>query len=407
MATTTRVRKPVELSADEARTIALQAQGLGGGRNGGGRAGRVGAMLRRVGAVQLDTIAVLARSHELVPYARLGAVGRTDVEATYWGDGHPGGGAFEYYAHAACVLPVEMWPYFAFRRRAITARLRQKYPDTPLTADVLARVGEAQVTANDLGGARDGTSGWWSWSRAKQTLELLYMRGDIVCATRRGWQRVYDTPERAVPTDLLAQDPDDAECYRYLAGVAARALGIGTARDIGDYFRLCMPAAGSVPDSRKLVERAIDEIGLQRVTVEGWTEPAFAYADTLRPRARSREATRTTLLSPFDSLIWERSRTQRLFGFTLSLEAYKPRADRIHGYFSMPLLHDGRLVGRVDPAREGKTLVARYVSIEDPSSVAAMASALREAATWVGCDAVRVDAVTPRAAAKELRRLVR
>ncbi|HEY8173723.1 MAG TPA: crosslink repair DNA glycosylase YcaQ family protein, partial [Dehalococcoidia bacterium] len=304
---------------------------------------------------------------------------------------------------AACVLPIELWPYFAFRRRAIAARYRTKYPDTPLVAEVLARVRGGAVTANDLGGARDGKSGWWSWSHAKNALELLYMRGELACVTRRRWQRVYDVPERAIPSALLAQNLDDATCYRHLVGIAARALGVGTARDIGDYFMLCTPYAGGMPGGRKMVDRAIEEIGLVPVRVEGWDDPAFAHPDALADETRT--GSRTTLLSPFDSLIWApRQRMERLFGMAMKLEAYTPKHQRVHGYFSMPVLADNRLVGRVDPAREDGALVARYVSIEEADAVPPIAAALREAASWVAATDIRIERVVPKKLAPELKR---
>lgn len=391
--TTPRPRATAELSADDARRIAIRAQGL----HDAPGAADPGAMLRRIGAVQLDTISVLARAHELTARARLGAIAREGIEEAYWG-----GTAFEYLAHAACVLPMELWPYFSFRRRALAERLRLKYPDTPIVGETLARVREAPVTATDLGGARNGTSGWWSWSDAKRALELLYMRGDIVCTTRRRWQRVYDVPERAIPAALRAQDLGDDECCRKLVATAARALGVGTARDIGDYFMLCAPYLGTVAKPRAAVQRAIDDAGLVRVSVEGWDEPAFAHPEALRVPAGLGE--RAVLLSPFDPLIWDRRRTARLFGFTFLLEAYKPKEQRVHGYFSMPVLARDRLVGRVDPAREGDALVARNVFVEEEGAIAPIASALTEAAAWVGCTRVRVESVTPKRLGAELRR---
>jgi uncharacterized protein YcaQ len=386
----------IEISADDARHLALRAQGLAGARDA--RAG-VGDLLRRLGAVQLDTISVLARSHELVPYARLGAVGRAPVEDAFWG--RPAR-AFEYYAHANCVLPVEAWPLFAFRRRGLRGRRRHSVAERSVR-EVRARLRDGPVTATDVGGARAGPGGWWNWSAEKNALETLYYRGDAVCATRRGWKRVYDLPERALPAHVLGREPSDAECYRELVRLAGRALGVATRRDVADYFRLT--TVGAPAARKRLLDAALAESDLVPVRVEGWEEPAYADPTALRARARARP--RTTLLSPFDSLVWYRARTERLFGFEMRLEAYKPRPEREHGYFAMPLLSDGRLAGRVDPAREGPTLVARAVSLVHESAAHAMAEALREAAEWVGCDAVRVERVRPARAAGELRRALK
>ncbi|MGR4878763.1 winged helix-turn-helix domain-containing protein [Streptomyces sp. LARHCF249] len=365
----------LSLSADEARRIALRAQGFLGAPD---RRGGVRGVLRHLGAVQLDTISVLARSHELIPYARLGAVGREAVEKAYWSDRH----AFEYWSHAACILPIEEWPHFAFRRRARYARghrwhvLQDKDRSTKAVLDRLRADGP--LTSTELGGAKNGGE-WFEWSETKIAVEWLLDTGEVVCSERRGWKRVYDLPERAVPDALLHDDLDDRECLRRLVRLAGQSLGVGTRADIADYHRL----------KGEQVDAVIAESGLVPVTVEGWGKQAWADPAALATAPRGRH--RTTLLSPFDSLVWDRPRTERIFGFTHRLEAYVPKPKRIHGYFAMPLLAGGRLQGRVDPAREGRTLVARQLSLTSPKAAGAMAAALREAAEWVGCDTVRVE----------------
>jgi uncharacterized protein len=372
------------LSADEARRLALRAQGLLGAD---GRRGGPAAMLRRLGAVQLDTISVLARSHELVAYARLGAVRRERVERAYWG-----GETFEYWSHAACVLPVEEWPMFAFRRRWFRARGQRWHKVARETCDeVLAALRDnGPMTVSDLGGARK-TAEWWDWSDVKVAVEWLLDIGEVVCAERRTWKRVYDLPERVLPAEVLADDPDDAACLRRLVGQAGRALGVATLGDLADYHRLRQDQVRGVVADTELVE----------VEVEGWSR-AWAHPALLEALgARGRH--RTTLLSPFDSLVWDRARTLRVFDFHQRLEAYVPAPKRVHGYFAMPLLAGGRLRGRVDPGRDGTTLIAKRLSCE-PDAVDAMADALREAAEWVGCDTVALDLVDPPELAKPLRR---
>ncbi|WP_260476560.1 winged helix-turn-helix domain-containing protein [Streptomyces sp. WAC 06783] len=368
--------KPVtSLSADDARRIALRAQGFLGAPD---RRAGVRGVLRRLGAVQLDTISVLARSHELIPYARLGAVGRPAVESAYWSGGH----SFEYWSHAACILPVEEWPHFAFRRRAMRAkgyRWHLMEDREGSCAAVLDRLkADGPLTTSDLGGGRKGGE-WWDWSETKIAVEWLLDTGEVVCTERRGWKRVYDLAERAIPDDLLHDDLDDAECMRRLVAQAGAALGVATRADLADYHRL----------KNDQVDAVIADSGLVPVEVAGWGRPAWADPAALADAPRGRH--RTTLLSPFDSLIWDRPRTARIFDFTHRLEAYVPRAKRIHGYFAMPLLTGGRLAGRVDPAREGSTLIARQVSMRDAKAVRPMAQALTEAARWVGCDTVRIE----------------
>jgi uncharacterized protein YcaQ len=374
----------MDLSADEARRLALRAQHLLGAPD---RRSGVRGVLRHLGAVQLDTISVLARSLELIPYARLGRVGRRTVEAAYWQDAH----AFEYWSHAACILPVEEWPHFAFRRRAYRDRphWNHQLPDGAYEQVVKQLHTEGPLTATELGGAKR-TSEWWDWSGTKVAVERALMYGEVVCVERRGWKRVYDLAERAVPAELLAREPDDDACLRALVARSGAALGVATVKDLADYYRLSTDQVRSVlPDS-----------GLVPVRVAGWGRkgagPEEAWADPAAlaagpPRGRHR----TTLLSPFDSLIWDRARTERVFDFSHRLEAYVPRPKRVHGYFAMPLLSGGRLIGRVDPAREGNTLVARQVSLAGPKALPAAAQALREAAEWVGCSAVKVEQVSP------------
>jgi uncharacterized protein YcaQ len=395
----------VTLTPDDVRRMTLRAQGFLGAT---ARRGGVPAMLRRVGAVQLDTISVLARSHELVAYARLGPVSRQQIEQAYWHARKPA--AFEYWAHAACVLPIEQWPYFAFRRRALRARGVRWHQSHAETCDkVLARLrAEGPLTATQLGGAKAGGP-WWDWSDVKIAVEWLLDTGDVICARRTGWRRVYDVPERVLPAELLAADPSDAECITYLAGVSARALGVVTHADLVEYHRLNFLTSQTGQHTRLVADAAL-AAGLTPVTIAGpqvpgrgagrgpggagsaaWADPAALAQDA----AGGRERNRVTLLSPFDSLIWDRKRTRQMFGFEHSLEAYVPKHKRVHGYFTMPLLAGGRLAGRVDPAREGTTLVARKLSLERASAAEPMAQALREAASWVGCDDVRLEQVEP------------
>ena len=384
------------LSQDEARHVTLSAQGFIGTQ---ARRGGVPAMLRRVGAVQLDTISVLARSHELVAYARLGAVPREQIEGAYWHPRRPA--AFEYWSHAACVLPIEEWPYYEFRRRAFAARGRRWHQSHPeVCRQVLDRIrAEGPLTATELGGARKGGP-WWDWSDTKIAVEWLLDTGAVVCARRTGWRRVYDLPERVVPAELLGRELTDDECLTRLTEVAGRALGIVAQADLPDYQRIIYNGAdlrrdGQSPSAARSAEAAglvpvQIAAGARGPAVPAWADPA-ALGEELTGRGRHR----TTLLSPFDSLIWHRRRTRRLFGFEHSLEAYVPADRRVHGYFTMPLLAGGQLVGRVDPARSGTALIARKVSLDSPAAAEPMARALVEAASWVGCDTVKLAQVEP------------
>jgi hypothetical protein len=379
------------MTAGEARRIALFAQGLLGPRLSGGPA----ATLRRLGGVQLDTISVLARSHELVAYARHGPIRRAAIEAAYWGTSSA---TFEYWSHAACILPLEDWPLYAITRRARLARGRRWHlleDEAGSTADVVARLrAKGPLTARELGGAKKGGV-WWDWSEIKIAAEWLLDTGVLVCRQRRGFQRVYDLAERAIPPALAQQELSDEECAVRLVEAAGRSLGVATAGDLA----VCkgLPTA--------TVRRVVGDTDLVPVTVEGWGRPAFVApgaTEVLNRRVRGR----SLLISPFDSLAWDRARTERLFGFQHRLEAYVPRHKRLHGYFAMPVLGGTTLVGLVDPGRRGHTLVAKQVTLQTRDAARHVAAALVEAAAWVGSDDIAIERVDPGGRTAELMALV-
>lgn len=413
----------VELTAGQARRIALWSQGLlqaapaGLHRRSAARQQQqVVQMLGGLGAVQLDTISVLARSHELVAYARLGAIRRQAIEEAYWS----GDTAFEYWSHAACILPMASWPWFAFRRRSFVRRgIRwHEVPKRAVTAVRRRLRTEGALTTREIGGAKR-SSDWWDWSEAKVAVEHLLDTGEVVCTQRQGWRRVYDLAERVVPQSVRANPafvevdgvlgPPDEECLATLVAAGAQQVGVGTAADIADVHRL----------QQADVRRHAESAGLVPVQVAGWSQRAWASPQALEWLSTAGRAThRTTLLSPFDSLIWHRERTERIFGMFHRLEAYTPAAKRVHGYFAMPVLHRGELVARVDPRREpagrsGSTLVAERVTFEvdgrkavPGAAIAGTAQALVEAASWVGAGGIRIGTTVPASAAPELARAI-
>ena len=381
-----------DLSLSQARRLALDAQGLWGARPAGG----VPVMLRRLGAVQLDTISVLARSHELVTYARRGPIGRQKVEQAFWG---PKSATFEYWSHAACIVPLEDWPAYAFKRRARLAKGRRWHrleDQEKSCAEVVARLqAEGPLTANELGGAKKGGT-WWDWSETKIAAEWLLDIGQLVCRERRGFQRVYDLAERAIPSTLLDQDPSDEECAAQLVAAAGRALGVGTVADFAAYHGM-LQALVRAHCRRPTWCRCGSRAGSRRPS------PTRRAGSCRRPGTG-----RSLLLSPFDSLIWYRDRVERLFGLRHRLEAYTPKDKRRYGYFAMPVLGGSKIVGLVDPGRDGETLVAKQVTLFDVDgpSLACVAQALSEAASWVGCARVALQRVEPQSARTPLRRLL-
>jgi hypothetical protein len=381
----------ISLSAREARRVALGAQGLAGPRIAGGPT----AVLTRLRAVQLDTISVLARSHELVVFARLGPVGRSRIEEAYWG---PSSRTFEYWSHAACVLPLEDWPAYGFKRRAAIAKGRRWHhlEDVDKSCSyVRERLrAEGPLSARELGGAKKGGP-WWDWTETKIAAEWLLDTGALVCRRRKGFQRVYDLAERAIPAELLGADLSDEACHLGLVASAGAAMGVATAADLAAYHGL----------ARQEVEQVAADTGLLHASVEGWDQPAYAFEGALDVLERHWRG-RSVLVSPFDSLTWYRERTERLFGFRHRLEAYVPRHKRVHGYFSMPILGGDRLVGLVDPARRGRTFIARHVSLDTKDAAVHASAALVRAAGWVGSDNIVVERVTPAERASELLELV-
>lgn len=372
----------VTLSRREVRQLALGAQRLIGPRSKSAL-----ALLGELGAVQLDTISVLARSHLLVAWSRLGPLDRERVEAAYWNASSPT--SFEYWMHAACIIPMERWPAFALRRRKYRARgrrwhrLQDEQRSIAYVRDRLAS--EGPLTASELGGAKKGGV-WWDWTEEKIAVEWLLDIGEVVCVERRGWRRVYDLAERAVPSRLLSIDLDDEACRRVLVAEAARVLGVATARDLSRHHGLTLADIAPVLRDGELVE----------VAVEGSDRRWYTTEEALEGLGR-RAAARATLLSPFDSLVWDRDRTERVFGFVHRLEAYTPKSERVHGYYAMPILSGTELLGKVDPGRAGSSFVAKHVVLERSNALGPAARALVDAACWIGASSIRLERVTPEA----------
>ncbi len=285
---------------------------------------------------------MLARSHYLPPFARLGPYPRELLEAEAWGRRKS---LFEYWGHEASLLPIELQPLFRWRmERARSGELwqglarfgreRRDYIDAVL--ERIAR--EGPLTGGDFAEEKR-EAGWWNWSNGKRALEWLFWAGLITTRTRRGFERVYDLTERVIPRAIMnTPTPSEAEAQRALIAIAARALGVATEGDLRDYFRL--PVEGFKTRVSELVEAG----ELSPVTVRGWNRSAY-----LAPGARvPRRARATALLSPFDNLIWRRERTERLFGLRYRIEIYTPAHKRTHGYYVLPFLTGGALAARVD-----------------------------------------------------------
>ncbi|MDX2204952.1 MAG: crosslink repair DNA glycosylase YcaQ family protein [Hyphomicrobiaceae bacterium] len=384
-----RRRQLDSLSLGEARRIAIAAQGAdrGAARDVATRAD-VRRLINRLGVLQIDSVNVLARAHTLPIYARLGVYDRADLDTLAYGGKRRS--LFEYWGHAASLMPVEMQPLFRWRmqdaragRNIYTGLARFAEANKTLIRDLKREIAQRGPSAvGDFASHANREVGWWGWSDAKCALEWLFWTGQLTTATRRAtFERIYDLPERVLPDHILAAPtPSEANAKRALIAHSARALGIGTEVCLRDYYRL--DAAATKRAIRDLVEAGT----LRAVTVEGWEKPAFVHAEARLPKTVAARA----LLGPFDPLVWHRDRAERLFGARIRIELYTPKHKRTHGYYVLPFLLGDRVVGRVDlkADRDAETLQVLSAHCEPGIAaeawVEALADEVRLMARWLG-----------------------
>ncbi len=396
-------RPEIELSAAQARRAAIAAQGLARPRP----RGRVDVRhLRRaldaLGILQLDSVNVFSRSHYMPLFSRLGPYPRETLDLlTVHQDGQAGRARadrrelFEYWGHEASLIPIDLQPLLRWRMARAdelawkgVARVAREEPG--LVRRVLELVGErGPIRAAEVRGPRRarGAGEMWNWDAGKTALEYLFFAGQVVAERRVNFERLYDLPERVLPAAVLEMPtPPEDEAQRELLLFAARRLGVATEPDLGDYFRL--PRR----DSKARLAELLEAGALRRVAVEGWDPPAFAPHDLRVPRrVRAR-----SLLTPFDSMVWARERTERLFGFRYRIEIYTPAAKRVHGYYVLPFLLGDRLVARVDLKSDRRAGVLRAVAAFAEPGVAAdeiareLAEELRLVSGWLGLGEVEV-----------------
>ncbi|MEE4450585.1 winged helix-turn-helix domain-containing protein [Novosphingobium resinovorum] len=374
-----------------ARRIALAAQGFGQKRPSRPTSGHLRRTLDRLHLHQIDSVNVLTRAHYLPAFSRLGGYDRGDLDRLAWGPKRHRK-LFEYWAHEASLLPFEIQPLLRWRMgaadRGTAGWTWMRHCATEGRAEAMALLARIRcagpMSAADFE-TQKGQSGWWEWSDTKRALEWLFWAGHITTATRRrGFERVYDLPERVLPADVLAlPTPADDEAHRALIERAAMAHGIATEKELRDYFR--QSPAQARPAIVALAEDGI----LIPVAVEG-RRHAWLHRDARRPRRIDARA----LLVPFDPLIWERDRTERLFGFRYRIEIYVPAEKRQYGYYVLPFLLGDRLVARVDlkADRTASTLLVRSIHLESdaPSHTHdALHVELRAMADWLELSEVR------------------
>ena len=381
----------IRLSPLQARRIALAAQGFTRARPASVTSRHLNATIARLGFFQIDSVNVLQRAQYLPLYSRMGPY---DPELIHRAAGRAPRRLFEYWAHEAALVDVRFWPALRFRMEDPVGlwggprRLAEEKPE--LVARVLDDVRTSgPLTARDIEHDVERTRDqWgWNWSEAKQALEYLFYTGQVTAARRNSqFERVYDVPERVLPPDVLAQPPLDPEqAHLELVRHAARALGVGTVQCFRDYFRL------KPEPTQRAVATLLETGEVEPAEIVGWKRPAYLHADAVRPRSVRARA----LLSPFDPLIFERTRTERLFGFRYRIEIYVPAEKRVHGYYVLPFLLGDRLVARVDlkADRPGGVLLVQAAHAEPKAPVETaeeLAGELVQLAGWLGLDQVRV-----------------
>ena len=379
---------PEQLSVAQARRITLAAQGFADPRPGGGVDLRhLRRVLRRLHLIQMDSVNVLQRAHYLPLYSRLGPYPCALLERAAYRRPRE---LFEFWGHEASLITVDLQPLFRWRMAraqdfAWGSMRRIAIEQPALVARVLDEVrARGPVTAAEIEhDAPRPTDHWgWNWSMVKQALEWLFYTGQVSAAERTGsFARRYDLTERVLPRAVLeAPTPAYPDAVRTLVGLAARTLGVAAEAELRDYFRL--PVDGFKQAVAELVEEGV----LRPVAVQGWKQPAYLHHEARLPRwVRS-----ATLVSPFDPLVWERARTERLFGMTYRIEIYVPAPQRLYGYYVLPFLLGDRFAARVDLKADRKAGVLRVPAAwlepgADPGETAgALAAELRRMAGWLG-----------------------
>jgi uncharacterized protein YcaQ len=389
---------PRRLSLPRARRIALAAQGFADPRPTGRIDARhIRRVLDRIAVLQLDSVNVFCRSHYLPVLARLGPYPRDLLDRMSAHTATAGGRRelFEYWAHEASLLAIGLQPLLRWRMARVDTtawggmvRVARDFPHiVDETRQLVAARGPIRANATLVERAPRVPGEMWNWHDGKRALEYLFWAGEVTAARRVNFERHYDRTDRVLPAEVLSTPtPAVEDAQRELVRIAARALGVATEPDLGDYFRL--PRA----ESKARVAELVAAAELEPVSVAGWAMPAYRWPGAREPRQVRARA----LLSPFDSLIWFRDRTQRLFDFRYRVEIYTPAAQREHGYYVLPFLLGEHLVARVDlksDRQAGELLVqAAYLEPgQEPGCVAAeLAAELQVTAEWLGLGGVRV-----------------
>lgn len=380
-----------QISLNNARMLALAGQGLLAST----APKTVLETIDTLGVLQIDSVNVFERAHYMPLFSRLGAYDKVELDKLHGGK-NPA--LIEYWAHEASFVRTENYPQFGYRMEYNQRGTRTSYELWAdenrefldwIKGEIRAR---GSLSTSDFEHERAVRKGsWWGWSDVKRALEFMFMYGELVSGGREGFSRLYALPEQVMPKRIREKVVDPIAARKQLLLKAATAHGVGTTVDLADYFRM------NAPFVKTLLNELVEDKKLIEVKVDGWKDKAFAVAGTNLEVAET--ADRTTLLSPFDPLVWFRPRSEKLWNFHYRIEIYTPEPKRIFGYYTLPILHKGEIVGRVDLKndRQSKTLLVQSAWHEEdfgakrlPTLARDLAAHLAEAAAWQGCERIEV-----------------
>lgn len=386
------------ISLAQARRIALAAQGFGGAKAATPEASAPGirqlnGVVERLGVLQIDSVNVWERSHYMPAFSRLGGYDKAALDRLSYGSSPRRNDAryIEYWAHEATFLPRERWSLFRWRMQAYRERSAREHGDFYashratiewLMAEIAAK-GPLPASAIEHD-ANTRTGPWWGWSDVKRILEALFRWGDLVAGPRTGFERNYALPHQVLAAEVIEHEVSRQDAHRELVRLAAISHGLGTVKDLADYYRL------GTAETKQAIAELTDAGELEPVEVQGWSRsgralPTWIHRDAKRPR----RIDAATILSPFDPVVWERARAERLFDFHYRIEIYTPAPKRVFGYYSLPILLGDTIVGRVDLKNDRQSGVLRVQSAwsepDAPADTAEhLAVILRRAADWQG-----------------------
>ncbi|MBT1156127.1 YcaQ family DNA glycosylase [Aminobacter anthyllidis] len=378
-----------KLSLATARRVALAAQGFADPRPAGAITRRhLQRVLGRIGLLQIDSVSAVVRAHYMPLYSRLGPYPMALLDDAMQSKKRM---LFEYWAHEASLLPLETFPLMRWRMARAEDGMygglaKFGRANRPYIEEIFRQVVDrGPIAASDIEGAK-GSGGWWGWSQEKHAFEWLFWAGRITTHSRRGFERLYDLPERVLPADIYARPALQAEdAHRDLLRISARAHGVATGNCLRDYFRL------SPADMKGRLEELVEMGELIPVRVEGWDRPAYLHAEARIPRKIHARA----LLAPFDPLVFERTRAEQLFDFRYRIEIYTPAEKRQYGYYVLPFLLGERIVARIDlkadrPAGVLRVHAAYSEPCAPPDTAAELYEELKQMRDWLGLERIEV-----------------